>query len=63
MVARVNIYDIYRKCYVPPAEEFLKEHTVYVDGYEKTYTTGMTALDYTPWKFFGADIPKASELR
>jgi carboxypeptidase C (cathepsin A) len=43
----VNIYDVYRRCYLPetPAERYGKNHL------GNTYKVGMTAQDYTPWLF------------
>lgn len=43
----VNIYDIYRFCYIADQREF----TTTVGGEERTYKAGMTKYEYTPWKF------------
>ncbi len=43
----MNIYDIYRFCYIPPTRSF----SAYIDGKEVDYSAGMTGLEYTPWRF------------
>lgn len=47
LLQNVNIYDIYRFCYIPPSREF----TTTIGGEERTYKAGMTKYEYTPWKF------------
>lgn len=62
LTQRVNIYDIYRRCYIPP-EGVDQEYTVMVDGQPKTYRGHMTQYDYTPWLFFGPNLQANREKR
>ena len=48
-VSKLNMYDIYRECYYPPENERLGLTTI--NGEEKTYRRGFTAMEYTPWLF------------
>ena len=45
----VDIYDIYRYCYLGNNTERL--YTTYVDGEAKTYKAGFTEREYTPWRY------------
>lgn len=46
--ARVNIYDVYRKCYDNDASDRIGTATL-LNGEQKQYKRGYTAAEYSPW--------------